>query len=134
LESLTPTARRGEEIFFGKGTCFGCHSGPDFTDRAFHNTGVSWGKGDLGRQEVTSSKSDCGAFKTPTLREVSKTAPYMHDGSFQTLDEVLEFYNRGGNPNPCQDPRIHPLNLSREDLSALKAFLESTQGRIQTAK
>jgi cytochrome c peroxidase len=132
LDSLDPLARHGEELFFGKASCFGCHSGPDFTDRSFHNTGVSWGKGDLGRQAITEDKRDCGAFKTATLREVAKTAPYMHDGSFQTLDEVLLFYNRGGNPNPCQDPRIHPLNLGADDLAALKAFLESIQGTIQS--
>jgi cytochrome c peroxidase len=134
LDALTPAARRGFELFHGKASCAGCHSGPDLSDGQFHNTGVSWGHGDLGRQSVTGSSDDCGAFRTPKLREVARTAPYMHDGSMKSLDEVLEFYNKGGNPNPCMDMRVRQLHLSADDLLDLKAFLESLSGTIVEGK
>ena len=102
-EALSEDARQGLEIFRGKGNCRACHVGPNFTDERFHNTGVAWPEGELldpGRFAVTGKEADRGAFKTPTLREVALTAPYMHDGSIATLENVIEFYTRGGNPQP----------------------------------
>ena len=132
--ALSPEARRGYELFRGKASCSGCHEEPDFTDHGFHNTGVSWGSSDKGRQAVTDDAGDCGKFRTPTLRDVAGTAPYMHDGSKQTLDETLEFYNQGGVSNPCLDLRVRPLNLSRSELSDLKSFLQSLSGIVTEGK
>lgn len=83
---------------------------------------------DLGRYEVTQDPADRWKFRTPSLRNIALTAPYMHDGSIGTLREVIEFYNRGGVANPLQDPRIRPLGLTREEQEALVAFLESLTG------
>ncbi|MGH9787312.1 MAG: cytochrome-c peroxidase, partial [Candidatus Acidiferrales bacterium] len=102
-EALSEEARQGLRLFRGKANCTACHLGPTFSDEAFHNTGVAWQNGELtdaGRFAVTGTEADRGAFKTPTLREVARTAPYMHDGSLATLEDVLGFYNRGGNLNP----------------------------------
>ncbi len=132
-DALSPEARRGLEIFRGKGNCTVCHLGPNFTDEHFHNTGVAWRKGKLldhGRFRATGKETDRGAFKTPTLREVARTAPYMHDGSLATLDQVIEFYNRGGNPNPYLDPELHPLKLTPEEKQALSAFLKALSGTV----
>ncbi len=74
-----------------------------------------------GRLAVTGKESDCGAFKTPTLREVARAGPYIHDGSVATLENVIEFYNRGGNPNPYLDPQLHPPKLTLEEKRALVA-------------
>jgi cytochrome c peroxidase len=83
---------------------------------------------DLGRYEVTLEPADRWRYKTPTLRNVALTAPYMHDGSLSTLEEVVRFYNRGGHPHPHRDPLIQPLQLTDEDIAALVAFLESLTG------
>ncbi|MFB3111673.1 MAG: cytochrome-c peroxidase, partial [Gemmatimonadales bacterium] len=104
-------------------------------DQSFHNTGVAWRDGmlvDSGRAAVTGAREALGAFKTPSLRNVARTAPYMHDGSVATLEEVVEFYDGGGNPNPYQDPDIRPLNLNASERSALLAFLRSLSGRVPT--
>ncbi|MCP5037802.1 MAG: cytochrome-c peroxidase, partial [Rhodobacteraceae bacterium] len=92
--ALSVSELRGLELFEGKARCNQCHSGFNFTDEEYHNIGVGWDKRriDLGRYSVTSLQQDIGAFKTPTLREVARTAPYMHDGSMASLDEVIEFY------------------------------------------
>ncbi|MFQ5823710.1 MAG: hypothetical protein ACE5JB_06620 [bacterium] len=74
---------------------------------------------------------DRGAFKTPTLHEVAKTAPSMHNSSLASLEEVIELYNRGGNPNPYLDPELHPLHLTAEEKEALLTFLEALRGNIQ---
>jgi cytochrome c peroxidase len=129
--ALSGEARRGLGLFRGRANCAACHPGPNFTDEQFHNTGVSWGKGDLGRYQFTGKEKDRGAFKTPTLREVARTAPYMHDGSSATLEEVIEYYNRGGNPNPHLDPELRPLRLTVEDKQALSAFLRTLSGEVQ---
>lgn len=129
---LPSQVRRGLAVFRGKG-CVVCHVGPNFTDELFHNTGIAWqdgGLADSGRYVVSRRPGDQGAFKTPTLREIARTAPYMHDGSLETLEAVLEFYNNGGRLNPFLDPVIHPLNLTEEDRHALLAFLESLSGRL----
>lgn len=126
--ALSAEARRGLELFRGRANCVACHAGPNFTDEQFHNTGVSWGRGDLGRYEVSGKEKDRGAFKTPTLREVARTAPYMHDGSIATLEEALEHYNRGGGQNPYLDAELRPLRLTVEEKQALLAFLKTLSG------
>jgi cytochrome c peroxidase len=126
--ALSPEARRGLELFGGKARCTVCHEPPLFTDERFHNTGVAWRSAppsDSGRYAVTVQTEDIGAFKTPTLREVALTAPYMHDGSVATLEEVVDFYDRGGVANPYLDPLVQPLQLTREEKRALLAFLRS---------
>jgi cytochrome c peroxidase len=119
--------RQGLWLFESKGRCWRCHSGNNLSDEQFHNTGVSWGKEplDLGRFEVTKREEDRGRFKTPTLRGVALTAPYMHDGSLATLEDVIEFYNKGGVSNPHLDPIMTPLKLSKEDVQHLVAFLRA---------
>jgi cytochrome c peroxidase len=124
--ALSPAARRGYALFNGAARCSRCHAGPLFTDDDFHNTGVSWGR-DAGRFEVTGRPEDRGRFKTPTLRDVALTAPYMHDGSIRTLEAVVDFYSRGGGRNPNLDPAIRPLGLSRSERSDLVAFLRALQ-------
>lgn len=125
LEALSPLATKGFRLFNGRANCSACHPVPTFSDGEFHNTGVSWGGGDPGRFGVTGDSADLGAFKTPTLRDVARTAPYMHDGSLATLEEVVEFYDRGGNANPYQDPEIRPLDLTDRERRALVAFLRA---------
>ena len=93
----------------------------------FHNLGVGQNKSkpDQGRFAVTKAKEDMGAFKTPTLRGVSRSAPYMHDGSLATLADVVAFYRRGGEANPERDPLMEPLELTEREASALVSFLEA---------
>lgn len=124
--ALSTAARSGLRLFRGKARCSLCHTGSLFTDERFHNTGVAWRDGvlaDSGRFVVTGRREDLGAFKTPALREVTHTAPYMHDGSLRTLAEVIDFYDRGGNASPTGDPLIEPLELSRAEKADLLAFL-----------
>jgi cytochrome c peroxidase len=127
-ESLNQRQRTGMWIFESRGKCWQCHSGDNLTDEQFHNTGVGYGRAerDLGRFHVTQDPRDRFAMKTPTLRGVAQTAPYMHDGSIATLREVVEFYNEGGSPDdPDRDERIQPLRLSDEEVAALAEFLEA---------
>ncbi|MNY09164.1 Cytochrome c551 peroxidase precursor [compost metagenome] len=127
-DAMSESAIRGAQIFHSpKGRCIACHSGPDLTDGQFHNLGVGLDRPnpDVGRYAVTKNEADWGAFKTPTLRNVALTAPYMHDGSLSTLEEVVAFYNKGGIPSANQDPRIGPLNLSEQDQKDLVAFLRA---------
>ncbi len=79
---------------------------------------------------VTGVVEDTGKFKTPTLREIERTAPYMHDGSIATLEEVVDFYDRGGNDNPFRDRELQPLRLTEEEKMALVAFLRSLSGTV----
>ncbi len=133
-EQLSPEAYQGLRLFRGKANCSACHLGPTFTDERFHNTGIAWRDGvllDPGRFAVTGEEEDRGAFKTPTLREVTRTAPYMHDGSLGTLEEVIAYYNRGGNPNPYLDAELRPLNLTVEEKAALLEVLKSLSGTIR---
>jgi cytochrome c peroxidase len=132
--ALTPAAARGLELFRGKAGCLGCHAGPLLSDEGFHNTGVAWRTGaveDEGRGRITGADADRGAFKTPTLREVGRTAPYMHDGSFATLDAVVEYYDSGGAANPGLDTRLRPLGLTTREKSDLVAFLQSLSGHVR---
>jgi cytochrome c peroxidase len=135
--ALTTAARRGRRLFSGKAGCGQCHAGINLTDEEFHNTGVAWRTGvltDQGRAGVTGAPADRGAFKTPTLREISRTAPYMHDGSLGTLNDVIEYYDGGGAKNPTLDPKLRALQLSPPEKADLAAFLASLTGRIQEGR
>ena len=135
--ALEGLAMRGFDVFRERAGCTSCHAGPNFTDERFHNTGVAWtgtGFADAGRFAITGVERDRGAFKTPTLRDLVRTAPYMHDGSLATLGEVIEFYTEGGRSNPNLDPLIRPRPLTAEDKRALVAFLESLTGRVQEGR
>ena len=133
-EAAVPDAvRRGHDLFFGKAGCRPCHAGNHFTDSRFHNLGIGWDEeertlADEGRAAVTGDPGDRGRFKTPSLREVTKHPPYMHDGSLATLREVVAHYNRGGIPNPNLDVRIEPLGLTDAEIDALVAFLGALEG------
>lgn len=125
-KALSPAAQRGMQLFFNKGHCSACHSGPNFTDNAFHNLGVGMNavKPDIGREEVTKLEGDRGGFKTPTLRDIARTAPYMHDGSMRTLEEVVEHYNRGGFANPYLDEEVYALKLTDQEKKDLVTFMK----------
>ena len=129
-EALTEDAQRGLTLFRGKARCTRCHSGFNFSDEKFHNIGIGWDTNtvDLGRFMETKNPEDIGAFKTPTLREISRTAPYMHDGRFATLEDVVNFYNQGGIKNPHLDNTIIPLELTAEEKHDLVALLRSLNG------
>ncbi|GJL49481.1 MAG: cytochrome-c peroxidase [Nitrospirales bacterium] len=129
-EALSSSAKNGLELFRGKALCFTCHSGANFSDEKFHNLGVDWDTDhvDLGRYVVTKDAKDMGAFKTPTLREITRTAPYMHDGRFATLRQVVDFYDQGGIANPHRDPLVQPLKLTETEKNDLVTFLESLNG------
>jgi len=129
-KAISPEAQKGLLLFREKARCTKCHSGFNFTDEKFHNLGIGWDTGtvDLGRYMVTGNPADIGAFKTPTLREISRSAPYMHDGRFKTLEEVVNFYNKGGVKNPHQDELIIPLELTDEEKRDLLAFLRTLNG------
>jgi len=157
---MSPAAKRGFELFKGKARCASCHTGPLFTDDKAHNIGVPenpdiWAdpmrhmtftayasflgvenymniRRDVGahilRHKVDGS--DIGTFRTPTLRELKYTAPYMHNGTFETLFEVVSFYNQGGGQDPAKDPLIKPLGLTYGEQQDLVAFLESLSGDL----
>ena len=156
--TMSDQARRGFDLFTGKAGCANCHSGPRFSDDQAHNTGVPdnpdiWNdprrhvtfvtfamfmgiedymnlRRDVGAHLRThkADGSDIGKFMTPTLRELLQTAPYMHNGVFATLEEVVAFYNAGGGADANKDPLIRPLSLSREERADLVAFLEGLSG------
>ena len=130
VSALSESARHGLWLFESRGVCWKCHSGRNLTDEKLHNTGVGWGRTpeDFGRFEVTGKEEDRGRFKTPTLRDVARTAPYMHDGSLASLREVVQFYSRGGTPNPNLDPVMKPLQLSETEIRSLVDFLEALTG------
>ena len=132
--ALSGLEKQGLEVFRGKGNCTDCHLGPNLTDEKFHNTGVAWRNGrllDQGRYLVSKNEKDRGAFKTPTLRNVADRAPYMHDGSLATLEEVVEYLDGGGNRNPYLDPELRPLKLTTEEKRALVAFLHTLTGTVR---
>jgi cytochrome c peroxidase len=131
--ALTAEQQRGLQIFRGRGNCTACHVGPNLSDEQFHNTGVAFQHGafqDDGRFAVTRRAVDRGAFRTPTLREIARTAPYMHNGTVATLEEVVEFYDRGGRANPHLDPEIRPLSMTAGDKQALVGFLKTLSGTM----
>ena len=122
--ALSAEEQAGLQLFRGKANCTACHVGPNFTDERLHNTGIAWRDG-----RFADSGAGHGDFKTPTLREIARTAPYMHDGSLATLNAVVEYYNRGGNGNPQLDPELHPLHLSEGEKRNLIQFLRSLSTR-----
>jgi cytochrome c peroxidase len=128
--ALTEAQVRGMDVFLNKAACDSCHLGFNFTDGSFVNVGIGMDKPspDLGRYMVSRKEEDKGAFKTPTLRDVERTAPYMHDGSLKTLEEVVEHYDKGGIRNPWLDQRLKPLKLTSQDKSDLVAFLKALSG------
>lgn len=130
---VSADVRLGHDLFHGKAGCNQCHLGFNFTDSRFHNVGVGWDSDkeafrDEGRFVVTKAAEDRGAFKTPGLRDCTKHAPYMHDGSIATLEQVVDLYNRGGEGNPHLSPKIKPLMLSAAEKKALVAFLVALDG------
>lgn len=125
-DALSPAARRGFDLFVGKGNCSACHQGFNFTDNGFHNIGVrDSGAPDPGRFALKKIPSLQGAFKTPTLRDIALTAPYMHNGCYATLEEVVEHYVRGGDVKDHLSPNMHPLALSAQEKSDLVEFMRS---------
>ena len=160
-QAFSGSEKRGLALFEGKARCSQCHSGANFTDEKFHNLGIGWNTSmvDLGRYPISKNKQDIGAFKTPTLREIAHTAPYMHNGIFTTLEETVEFYNNGGIANPfldvemkrpnrtleqmldfyekekqagkvqAQEIELSGLNLSKQEQADLVAFLRSLSGQ-----
>ena len=139
LTQLTPEEQKGFELFMTEfeprmgqrgADCFHCHGGALFTDSQFHNNGLDISSADPGLRKVTGRESDVGKFSTPTLRNVALTAPYMHDGRFKTLEEVIEHYSSGVQRSPTLDPNLskHPaegMQMSRTDKKALVAFLKT---------
>lgn len=126
-KALTLSAKRGLILFREKANCETCHTGFNFTDESYHNLGVGMDKPkpDLGRFNVTKKESDTGAFKTPTLRNITASAPYLHDGSAKTLEDVIDFYDKGGTKNPHLSKEIKPLHLTAQEKGDLVAFLKS---------
>jgi cytochrome c peroxidase len=129
-KAMSPEQVRGMAVFFDKAKCDKCHEGPNFTLNAYANLGIGSDKPepDVGRFAVTKDPRDWGVFKTPTLREIEHTAPYMHDGSLKTLEDVVEFYNKGGIANKNLDPNIKRLNLTDAEKRELVAFLKALSG------
>lgn len=136
-QPMSESAKRGRDIFFTeKGNCTACHVGANLADEKYHNLGVGMDKEnpDLGRFVVTKDPQDTGAFKTPTIRNVALTAPYMHDGSLATLEEVVEWYDKGGHPNPHLSEKIRPLKLTAEDKADLVEFMKACTGPTPTVE
>ena len=127
---------RGMELFNGKANCKVCHAGFNFTDESYHNLGVGMDQKDPdpGRFKISKAESERGAYKTPTLRNVAQTAPYMHDGSEVTLTQVVELYNRGGVKNARLSKEIKPLNLTPQEVQDVVAFLHALTGEVANAE
>lgn len=161
--ALTKIQKKGYDIFIGKGKCIRCHNGPNLTDNLFYNLGVPEDPDitnsprvsatrrftakvagykayrtlaeDPGRYLVTKDRNDWKAFKTPTLREVVRTGPYMHNGYFETIEDVIEFFDKGGGKDFNKTPILEPINLTSEDKNALKVFLlEALKGDLLIVK
>ncbi|MDX1969316.1 MAG: cytochrome c peroxidase [Planctomycetaceae bacterium] len=128
---MSDSAKRGRELFFSERVnCTACHVGANLADELYHNLGIGMDqpKPDLGRYEVTKVDKDKGAFKTPTIRNVALSAPYMHDGSLKTLLDTVEHYNKGGTPNPWLSDKVKPLKLTSQEKQDLVAFMEACSG------
>ncbi|MFZ4621315.1 MAG: cytochrome-c peroxidase [Bacteroidota bacterium] len=125
-DAISASAKRGYELFFGeKGDCFHCHASYNFTDNMFHNNGTELFPADEGRYRLTNNAADKGKFRTPTLRNIAKTSPYMHDGKFTTLVQVLAHYNMGGKNSETKDILMRPLGLTEQDQTDIIEFLRS---------
>ena len=126
--AMSPAAVAGYQLFNDKtrANCAACHDGFNFSDSDFHNTGI--GAGEPGRAAVTGQSKDQGSFKTPTLRNLKYTGPYMHDGSRKTIGEAIDLYDEGGVPNPNLDSRIKPLKLTEIEEADIAYFLDALNG------
>lgn len=123
-QAVSESAKRGFALFEDKARCALCHQGFNFSDNGFHNIGLK-GNTDLGRGAKVPVRILKGAFKTPTLRDIALTRPYMHNGAYNTLEEVVEHYNRGGDEKESLDPNMQPLNLSAQEKADLVEFLKT---------
>lgn len=161
--ALTPVQKKGYDIFTGKGHCVSCHNGPNLTDNKFYNIGVPENPSvvndprvsatrrftakvsgyaaystlteDPGRYLVTKDRKDWKAFKTQTLREIALTGPYMHNGVFGSLKEVIEFFNKGGGDDNNKTPLLKPLHLTDDEKQVLEVFLkEALTGELVKVK
>ena len=130
-KAMTQAQVRGMNVFFKKAKCDKCHDGQNFTTNDYHNLGVGADKpdADVGRFAVTKDPKDWGAFKTPTLRDIAETPPYMHDGSVKTLREVVDFYDKGGTLNKNLDKDVKPLKLTVDERNDLVEFLRALSGQ-----
>jgi cytochrome c peroxidase len=130
---MSDGAKRGRELYFtDKANCSACHVGANLTDEKYHNIGIGMDKPspDIGREEYSNDPKDKGAFKTPTIRNVALSAPYMHDGGLKTLEEVVEWYAKGGHPNPALSDKIKKLNLTDQDKQDLVEFMKACTGEF----
>lgn len=128
---MSKSAARGQELYFSKEVnCAACHVGANLADEKYHNLGIGMDvkDPDVGRFEVTKDPKDWGAFKTPTIRNVALSAPYMHDGSLKTLEETVEHYNKGGTPNRNLSDKVKKLNLNKQQVRDIVAFMEACTG------
>ena len=132
--AISEAAKRGFDLFNGKAHCASCHSGWAFTNSSFHDIGTAKGD-DIGRGKLfpTSVKLRY-AFKTPTLRDIARRAPYMHNGSETTLEEVIDLYDKGGIDRPSRSVLIFPLHLSQSEKGDLIAFLRTLTGRARAGR
>ncbi len=128
---MTEAALRGQKLFFSERVnCAACHVGANLADEKYHNLGVGMEAKDpdVGRYSETKDEKDWGAFKTPTVRNVALSAPYMHDGSQKTLLEVVEHYNKGGTPNKNLSDKVKKLNLTDQEKADLVEFMKALTG------
>ena len=125
--AISDEAKKGMVLYTGKASCIVCHTTPTLSDGKYYNLGIS---GDEGRYAVTNNDADMGAFRTPALRGITHTGPYMHDGSLATLKDVVDFYNTGGGTDANKSNLIQPLNLTDEEVNQLVAFLETLGGEV----
>lgn len=153
--ALDDAEKRGLALFMGKGNCAACHNGPNLTDNAFYNLGVpdehvtgdpkilasirfdakrtgyeGWAdlEEDPGRAQITHDPADLGAFRTMGLRNIEQSSPYMHNGAFETLEEVVRFYNAGGGDHPNKTPALEPLDLNDQEITDLVTFMQALTG------
>ncbi len=129
-KALNESQKRGLALFRGKAKCSVCHTGFNLTDEAYHNIGVGMDaeKPDIGRMAVTKKPEDAGAFKTPTLRDIAESAPFFHDGSAKTLEEVVDFYDKGGIENPTLSKNMFKLNLTDQEKKDLVEIMKAFTG------
>jgi cytochrome c peroxidase len=124
FSALSDSEQRGRTLFLGKGRCASCHNGSNFSDESFHNNGFIC-TNDHGLEETSGLIRDRRLFKTPTLRGLNATAPFMHDGSISSLEQVVEIYNRGGNHKDNLDSEMKPLFLNPDERADLVNFLRA---------